>query len=123
MVSLCKYTDSTGNKLLYDPTGLNDALVAPTIIPYASTGAPATEADINTEKTNLQVLYAELNKLKQEQDTKDKELFTNQEKLRIKERSLIRLRNDEKVFQEKLTKVQTLLPSSTFLATSPGADK
>ena len=58
------FTDSAGNKVLYDQTGLTATTVTPTLIPYVPTGAPATQADVQTEKTSLKTLYVDLSTLK-----------------------------------------------------------
>ena len=42
------FTDAAGNKVLYDQTGLTATTVTATPIPYGTTGAPATKADVQT---------------------------------------------------------------------------
>ena len=77
------FTDAAGNKVLYDQTGLTDALVTPTLIPYAPTGAPATQTDVQTEQTNLKTLYADLDALKKQKNAKDQELNNEQYNLSV----------------------------------------
>lgn len=117
------FTDAVGNKKLFDQTGLTDVLVTPTLINYPTTGAPATAADVNTEKTKLNTLYKDLDTLLKEENAKNEELNDNQYDLSILKSTLIQSKKDENAFNTKLTKVQTLLSNPAFLLGSPGADK
>jgi hypothetical protein len=74
------YKDSGGNKLLYEPTGLSDVIDVYNPIDYAPLGKAATEEDVRNYEGDLLQLYYDLNALKADVKTKDKEIFDKQEK-------------------------------------------
>ena len=69
------YTDSAGNKLKYEPTGLIDVLktVKPIVNGPITTG-PSTENDLNTYKADFLQLHYDLDTLKQAARIKNVEI-------------------------------------------------
>ena len=87
-----KHYDDGTNKLQYDPTGLFDPtgtatipLNIPTSIPYWAPGGPgttqeATEEDVNDETNKWRQLHKDVDNLKEDIITKEKEILKKKEK-------------------------------------------
>ena len=83
-----KHYDDGTNKLQYDPTGLFDPtgtasipLVQPVPIPFWSTGVPeATEQDVNNETNAWRQLHKDVDNLKEDIITKEKEILKKNKK-------------------------------------------
>jgi len=71
-------TDSAGNPLLYEPTGLSDALDVYKPIDYAPLGKVATEDDVRNYEDDLLQLHYDLNGLKADAKTKGEEVSDKQ---------------------------------------------
>jgi len=81
-------TDSAGNPLLYEPTGLSDALDVYKPIDYAPLGKVATEDDVRTYEAGLLQLHYELDALKEKYKNKNKEYLDKLEEHNVKVREI-----------------------------------
>jgi hypothetical protein len=69
-----KYVDpSTGDEFQFAPAGIAPTLKAPTLVPLSSLGAPATVADVETEKNNYDTILQNLRNKKKERKDKIRE--------------------------------------------------
>jgi hypothetical protein len=69
-----KYVDpSTGDEFQFAPAGIAPALKAPALVPVSSLGAPATVADVETEKNNYDTILQNLRNKKKERKDKIRE--------------------------------------------------
>ena len=83
-----KYYDDGANKYVNVPTGLTDTTTVYVPKPYGITGAEATDADLETERTDQQALYKDFLVLQGDLKTKKKELNKNENELNIENRDL-----------------------------------
>jgi hypothetical protein len=66
-----KYVDpSTGDEFQFAPAGIAPTLKAPALVPVSSLGAPATVADVETEKNNYDTILQNLRNKKKERKDK-----------------------------------------------------
>jgi hypothetical protein len=69
-----KYVDpSTGDEFQFAPAGIAPTLKAPALVPVSSLGAPATVADVETEKNNYDTILQNLRNKKKERKDKIRE--------------------------------------------------
>jgi hypothetical protein len=69
-----KYVDpSTGDEFQFAPAGIVPTLKAPALVPLSSLGAPATVADVETEKNNYDTILQNLRNKKKERKDKIRE--------------------------------------------------
>ena len=121
------YTDSAGNKLKYDPTGLSDVLDTYKPIDYGPLAAPATVLDIRNYEQELSKLYDELNVITSEAQAKNVEIKAQGRDILAKDKE-VDDKNEEYATTQKywrklnadLTKVQDLLAALTGPNASPG---
>ena len=121
------YTDSAGNKLKYDPTGLSDVLDTYKPIDYGPLAAPATVLDIRNYEQELSKLYDELNVLTSDTQAKNVEIKAQERDILAKDKE-VDDKNKEYAETQKywrklnadLTKVQDLLAALTGPNASPG---
>ena len=121
------YTDSAGNKLKYDPTGLSDVLDTYKPIDYGPLAAPATVLDIRNYEQELSKLYDELNVLTSDTQAKNVEIKAQGRDILAKDKE-VDDKNEEYATTQKywrklnadLTKVQDLLAALTGPTASPG---
>ena len=109
--------DSFGNKLLYEPTGLSDAIdVYKPIINGPITGAASTEDDVRTCEADFLKLHYELDALKEKLKNKNKEYLdkideynakvdevnATLEESRTAQKNLINLKKELKETEDKI---------------------
>jgi len=94
------YTDSAGNKLLYEPTGLSDIIDVYKAIDYAPLGKAATEDDVRNYEANLLQLHYDLDSLKASAETKDVEISDKQEEI-FKKGEDVQAKKDEHTKAQK----------------------
>jgi hypothetical protein len=85
---------TTGKQLLYQTTGLSDVIDTFKPIDYGPLGAPATEDDVRNYEGDLLQLYYDLNALKADAKTKDKEIFDKQSEI-FKKGEDVKAKKDE----------------------------
>jgi hypothetical protein len=122
------YTDSAGNKLKYEPTGLSDVIktVTPIINGPITTG-PSTENDLRTYKDAYLQLHYDLDVLKEQAQIKNVEIKAQGRDILAKDKE-VDDKNEEYATTQKywrklntdLTKVQDLLAALTGPTASPG---
>ena len=121
------YTDSTGNKLKYDPTGLSDVLDTYKPIDYGPLAAPATVLDIRNYEQELSKLYDELNVLTSDTQAKNVEIKAQGRDILAKDKEIDDKNKEYTATQDywrklnsELTKVQDLLAALAAGATPGG---
>jgi hypothetical protein len=117
------YTDSAGNKLLYEPTGLSDVIDVYNPINSGLLGAPATEDDVRNYEDDLLQLHYDLNALKADAKTKDEEVSDKKAEI-FKKGEQVQNKKDEhtatqknwrelnvelKEVQDRITKIEAVL--------------
>jgi hypothetical protein len=91
---------ATGKQLLYQPTGLTEALDTFVPIDYGPIGAPATEADVQAYEADYMQLFNDLGALKTDAKTKDKEVSDKQAEI-FKKGKEVQSKKDEHTEAQK----------------------
>ena len=97
-----KYVDPKGNEFLYAPTGMTPTINTPTLVPVSSLGAPATEADIQTEKINYENILQDIKDKKKEIEDKKREGKLKSKEVAEKNAKLKELEKEFNAFKDTI---------------------
>ena len=100
---------ATGKPLLYQPTGLADAIDIFTPIPYAPLGAPATEEDVRIYEAEYIQLFNDLDALKTAEDKKAEEGMAKHAEVLANKEKVKEMKNDRAELERVLIENKTNL--------------
>jgi hypothetical protein len=123
---------TTGKPLLYQPTGLTDIIDTFVPIDYGPLGAPATETDVRQYEADYIQLFNDLDVLKVDAKTKDKEVSDKQAEI-FKKGEVVQAKKDKHTeaqkhwvelntelieVKKKIVKIEAVLAAEAVAATA-----